>query len=120
MKFSRVYKESKLFWPSTVFVGDGELREGGGGFFPTLSEVWRNAELSGEKWSEWHQLMVWAIFGGYHDLAIQALKEGKTHIHKKDLNAKSIEKTFSENLFTPTAPCYPRQMKRAYKNDLKP
>ena len=119
MKFSRIYRETKLFWPSSVLINDGELRSSGGGYFPSLSKAWDKAEESAEKWSEWHQLMVWAIFGGFHSLAIREFEKGSLRIMKKDIDCRYIEEKFAENLFTDTQPGYPRQMRRAYKNDLK-
>ena len=108
-----------LFWPSNISINDGELREDGGGYFAALSQAWHNAEQSSEEWSEWHQLMVWAIFGGLHKLAIDEFSKGNSEINKKDIDIKYVEKKFSDNLFTNNEPCYPEQMRRAYRNDIK-
>jgi|SRR5690606_26359044 len=117
MKFSRVFKETKLLWPKEIFVGDGELRDGGGGYFPTLSKKWDEAEARAEKWSEWHQLMVWSIFGGYHRLACEALAKGAETVHFDQISKRYVEKKFRDNLFSNSAG-YGRQMRRAYVNDL--
>ena len=120
MKFTRIFKETMLFWPSTIDISDGELLNDNSASFPTLSQVWDKAELSAGRWSEWHQLMVWAIFCGLRKLAMEELSKGSVAIKKNKIDVKYVEKKFSENLFTNAQPCYPRQMRRAYKNDLKP
>lgn len=119
MKFSRIFKETKLIWPREIFIGDGELRSDGGGYFPTLSRVWDEAEVRSEKWSDWHQLMVWCIFGGFHRLARETLENGGNTVYFTDIDKRYVEAKFRENLFSNGAG-YGRQMRRAYTNDLKP
>ena len=119
MKFSRIFKETKLIWPREIFIGDGELSENGRGLFPTLSREWDEAEVRSEKWSDWHQLMVWCIFCGYHKLACKTLKEGGNTVNFTNIDKFYVERRFRENLFSNTAG-YGRQMRRAYINDIKP
>lgn len=109
----------KLFWPKVIDISDGELRNDGGGYFPILSQAWNKAEASTDKWSEWHQLMVWALFCGYHKLACESLSNNQTKILFSDIDKKYVEQKLSESLFATTEPNYPRQMRRAYKNDIK-
>lgn len=118
MKFSRIYRETKLLWPSSVFIEDGELREGGGGYFPTLNEIWTDVECASENWSEWHQLMVWCIFCGYHKLACEGLVNLVNEVTFNNIDRRYVESRFTESLFSPDTE-YRRQMKRAYVNDIK-
>lgn len=120
MKFSRAYRQTKLLWKSDISIVDGKLLESDGGFFPELNKAWDEAELRAESWSEWHQLMVWAIYCGLHKLARESLSIKKEAIKLGDVDIRYIEKRFSESLFSNTIPTYPRQMRRAYKNDIKP
>ena len=120
MKFSRIFKETMLFWPSKINISDGKILESNKASFPALNNAWESAEVHAEIWSEWHQLMVWAIYGGLHRLAKEELGKGESIISKKDIDIRYVEKKFSDNLFTNIEPGYPRQMRRAYINDLKP
>jgi hypothetical protein len=117
MKFSRVFRESARFWPATIDISDGELREGGGGYFPILSKACTNAEDYALSWSEWHQVMVWAIFCGLHKQAVQAFGTGQKIIHRDEMDKSYVEFKFSESIFA-IHPSYPRQIRRAYVNDL--
>jgi hypothetical protein len=120
MKFSRIYKQTKLLWKSDISIVGGKLLESNGGFFPELNKAWDEAELRAELWSEWHQLMVWAIYCALHKLACESLSIGKETIKLADVDVGYVEWKFSESLFSNTRPTYPRQMRRAYKNDIKP
>jgi len=119
MKFSRIFKETKLFWPSTIEISDGEQRDDGSAIFPCLVHAWEKAEISAEKWSELHQLMVWAIYGGLHRLAKNEYANGASKIEKSNIDVKYVENKFSENLFTKIEPMYPKQYRNIYKNDLE-
>ena len=119
MKFSRIYRETKLLWPKAIDISDGELMPDNGGTFPTLSKVWDGAEAGAESWSEWHQLMVWCIFCGLHKLARKSLENGQVQIRLIDVDKAYIQSKYQEDLFSIDAG-YGRQMKRAYVNDLKP
>lgn len=87
--------------------------------FLSLSRAWDLAECLVESWSEWHKLMVWCIFNGYHRLARNSFEKEKNSIVFEDIDKKYVERCFSEHLSDSDAG-YGRQMKRAYKNDLKP
>ena len=86
MKFSRVFKETKLLWPRKIEISDGELRSDNGGFFPQLSKVWDQAEERAESWSDWHQLMVWCIFCGLHKLSRESLERNETSVSIQDID----------------------------------
>ncbi|NGN99366.1 hypothetical protein G5S52_17440 [Grimontia sp. S25] len=119
MKFSRIYKETRLIWKRSIDISDGELFEDDSGMFPSLSSAWNEAEEQTQNWSEWHQLMVWCVFCGYHKLARVAFENGKTSISFDDIDKNYVQSRYKENLFSNDAG-YGRQMRRAYINDLKP
>jgi hypothetical protein len=99
MKFSRLLREGKLFWPHKIYVGDGELQEEDGVYFPTLSDAWNKAEELENNLNEWHELMSWAIFCGAHKLACEALKLGGVeYIYIKDIDHNYVQTQFSESL----------------------
>jgi hypothetical protein len=93
------------------------LTEGNGGFFPTLSAVWDKAEDHSATWSDWHKIMVWAVFCGLHKQAIESLQSGDARIYKSKIDKVYVEKRFSESLYV-LNPSYPSWMRKPYKNDL--
>lgn len=117
MKFSRLFREASRFWPATIDISDGDLREAGGGYFPDLSRANAIAEEHASHWSEWHQVMVWAIFCGLHRQAIRAFGAGVKTISRNEIDQSYVESKFSESIFA-VHPSYPRQIRRAYVNDL--
>lgn len=119
MKFSRIFKETRLLWPREIEISDGELRSDNGGYFPQLSKVWDQAEERAELWSDWHQLMVWCIFCGLHKLACESLEKKEVSISIQHIDKRYVQSKFKENLFS-NGSGYGQQMKRAYVNDLKP
>ncbi|MCG9024857.1 hypothetical protein LH462_01545 [Laribacter hongkongensis] len=119
MKFSKAYRESLRFWPTVIDISDGQLQEGDKGYFPLLSKCWDIAESHADTWSEWHKLMVWAIFCGLHKTAINSFRLGAKKINKHKIDKSYVEYKFSESLFYIQQSSYPRQMKRAYINDLR-
>lgn len=119
MKFSRLYKESKLFWPTEIPIDDGELLKGDGGYFPTLSKILRKTEESQNKINNWHQLMSWAIFCGFHKKAVTHLKNGNlSPVKFSELDQSYVESKVSESLRT-VYPSWPRHMKAQYVNNAK-
>ena len=119
MKFSRIYRETKLLWFRDISIEDGKLHANGGATFPELIKVWDRVEITAENWNEWHQLMVWCQFCGLHKLAKEAFSNNQYSINFDDINLNYVESTFRENLFSTNAR-YKRQMRRAYVNDIKP
>jgi len=117
MKFSRIYRESKLLWSSAINIDDGKLHQNGGATFPQLSRAWDNAESAVESWSEWHQLMVWCQFCGFHQQAKEAFKNKQKTVNFNEIDKGYVESTFSENLYSSNTR-YKRQMRRAYVNDI--
>lgn len=119
MKFSRIFKETRLLWPSEIEISDGELHPDNGGYFLQLSKVWDQAEERAESWNDWHQLMVWCIFCGLHKLARESLEKNEDSINIQNIDKRYVQRKFKENLFSKGSG-YGRQMRRAYVNDLKP
>ena len=119
MKFSRIFRETKLLWPAEIEISDGKLRPDNGGYFPQLSRVWDQAEERAESWNDWHQLMVWCIFSGLHKLACESLEKNIDSINIQYIDRKYVQSKFQENLFSNSCG-YGRQMRRVYVNDLKP
>ena len=118
MKFSRLFKESRLFWPSEIIISDGELRKGGGGFFPTLNRVWDEVEEVQSKINEWHNIMSWAMFCGFHKAACQRLQDGDlSPVKYSEIDRRYIESKMSENLKV-VYPSYPKYMRSQYVNDV--
>ena len=117
MKFSRLLKESKLFWPSTIRIEDGELRAEGGGFFPTLSKVWGEVEVVQSSINEWHGLMSWVVFSGFHSIACSRLAAGNTtQVMFYELEQSYMAAKFNQNLKV-VYPSWPKQMRCQYVDD---
>ncbi len=117
MKFSRIFRETKLLWPKVIDISDGKLYPGNGGYFPKLSKMWDEAEIRADSWNEWHQLMVWCIFSALHKLACESFKLNLDSISMQNIDKWYVQSKFQENLFSKDC-YYRRQMKRAYVNDL--
>ena len=119
MKFSRLLKEGRLFWPSEVRIDDGELRDGGGGYFPTLSKIWDDVEATQSKINEWHNLMSWIVFCGFHKAACERRSSGAASPVKfSELDRRYMASGFAENLHV-TYPSLPRHMRSQYVDDTK-
>ena|SRR2546425_646711 len=117
MKFSRVLRESLRFWPVQIEIADGELQPGGGGIFPALSRAWDFAEECAGSWSEWHQLMVWAIYCALHKRACQAAANSQITVLKSEIDRAYLEHKYSESLLSSKS-TYPRHMRRSYLREL--
>lgn len=117
MKFSKIFAEAQRCWPYQIDISDGELREGGGGYFPTLSKIWDVAELNSKHLSEFHQTMIWAIFCGFHRNAVSDLHTGGKVVCKKNLDLNYVEHKFSESALN-GGPYY-KQVRNLYVNDLR-
>ena len=113
MKFSRIFKETKLIWASKINVADGKLSKEGG-YFPQLSFEWDLAEKRASSLNEFNELMVWAIFCGLHKLAIETLKSGGNEISIKKIDRRYVEYKFFESLKNSE-----RALRNSYVNDLK-
>jgi hypothetical protein len=112
MNFSRALNESLRFWPESIDISDGTITNDGGNF-PQLSAVWCEAEEMGTRWSEWHQLSIWAIFCGLHRMARVNFKEGNFTLEKRALDRAYLETKFAESLLN-NAARFPRNMRRSY------
>ncbi|WP_196159278.1 hypothetical protein [Reinekea sp. G2M2-21] len=119
MKFSRVFKETRLLWQREIEISDGKILSGNGGTFPQLNIAWAQAEERATSLSEWHQLMVWAIFCGLHKLARESFARHEVHIGIQQIDKRYVQSKFRGNLFS-NGCGYGRQMRRAYVNDLHP
>lgn len=118
MKFTRLFKESKLFWPAEISISDGQLRSEGRGLFPTLNAAWNKAEGSQSKVNEWHELMSWAIFCGFHKAACEHLKNKDfSPVKFSELDRNYIESKLSESLKS-VYPSWPKQMRSQYINNV--
>ncbi|CAM4419945.1 hypothetical protein [Pseudoalteromonas ostreae] len=113
MKFSRIFKETKLIWASKINIADGTLSETGD-YFPQLSSEWDLAQERVTSLNEFNDLMVWAIFCGLHKLAIETLKAGGTEIYIKNINRGYVEFKFSESLKN-----YEKRLRNSYINDIE-
>jgi len=119
MKFTEIYNSTISVWPNTIDLLDAKLKNDGSGIIPSLVSAWESAEIATDEWSEWHQLMVWAIYSGLHKLGAQYIAEGKNKITISNIDLSLIERIFHDNLFTKTEPAYPADMKNNYVNDVK-
>ena len=113
MKFSRIFKKSKLMWPTQIDITGGKLTDTGGNF-AQLNAAWDLAEKRVTSLNEYNDLMVWAIFCGLHKLAKETLKSGGTEININKINLKYVEFKFWESLKH-----QPKCIKNVYINDLK-
>lgn len=119
MKFSRLFKESKLFWPAEIRIDDGKLRSEGGGSFPSLSKVWDEAEFAQSSINEWHSLMSWVIFCGFHKEACNKLAGGDTSpVKLAELEKQYMASKYSESLKI-VYPSWPKQMRSQYVDDTR-
>lgn len=119
MKFSRLFKESQLFWPAEIPIDDGYFQGDDGGFFPTLSAVWDKSEKLQSQINEWHGLMSWAIFCGLHKAACEHLKNGDlSPVRLVEIDRVYVESKISE-AFKSVYPSWSKQMKTQYVNDVK-
>lgn len=117
MKFSRLYNESKLFWPSEIPIEDGELREGNGGYFPSLSLTWQKAESAQHKINDWHEIMSWVIFCGFYKAACEHLKSGNlSPVKISELDQPYMATRVIESLSIPYG-SWPKYMRGQFKND---
>ncbi|MEL0633997.1 hypothetical protein V6237_14530 [Pseudoalteromonas carrageenovora] len=113
MKFSRIFKETKLIWASKINITGGTLSENGG-YFAQLSAEWDLAEERASSLNQFNELMVWAIFCGLHKLAIETLKLGGNEVSIKNVDRFYVQYKFAESLKN-----YERALKNSYVNDLE-
>jgi len=77
-------------------------------------------ELCGKKaeeLSEWHRLMVWAIYGDLHIQAKRKVKENADFLITSETNKNNVEKIFAESLYSSEYDY--GEMKYGYSNDLE-
>lgn len=118
MKFTKIFAEALRCWPHEIDISDGELREGGGGYFPTLSKVWDIAEKDALHLSDFRQIMIWAIFCGLHKKAVVDFESGDQLISKADIDLVYVERKFSESALNGGR--YYKQVRNLYVNNLRP
>lgn len=117
MKFSRLLRESQLFWPSSINISDGELKGSDGGYFPTLSKEWNLAEERQQKINEWHDIMSWPIFCGFHKLACEKLKRNDIPLmYFNEIDFDYVESKLLESL-NATYPSWSKYMRIQYRNN---
>ena len=119
MKFSRLLRESRLFWPHEIRIDDGGVEKGGGGYFPTLSAIWDDVEVRQNEINEWHSLMSWIVFCGFYKAACERKKAGNAKtVRFSELDQKYMATKLAENLKA-VYPSFPRQMRSQYIDDTK-
>jgi hypothetical protein len=116
MRFSELYNSTVLLWPDRIQIDDGKLAGEEGGYFPELSKAWVEAKQKSRLMSEWHGLMVWAIYGVLLSFAKRKLNQGFEKILLKEIDIWEVEKIFRQNLLSPDADY--GEMKNEYINDL--
>lgn len=116
MRFSQLYNSTLALWPDCIQIDDGELIGDEGGYFPKLNKVWGEVEQKSRSISEWHGLMVWAIYGTLHSIAKRKINQGFKEILLKEIDAQEVENIFRQNLLSPDAGH--GEMKNEYINDL--
>ena len=116
MKFSRLMRESKLFWPATIRVDDGVEAGSDGARFPQLIIAQEKAEAAQDKINEWHSLINWSINVGFHTIAKRALKNGSTIVHYKDIDQKVVVNHLKGTISSEYN-SWPRSIKRSIEFD---
>jgi len=117
MKFTEVFKDTIGLFPEKIALEGSNLIGEEGGYFPALSTAWDNAENKAEELSEWHSLMVWAIYGDLHDQAKRKMKDNNESLTTSEINKSNVERIFTECLFSPETDY--GKMKDEYENDLE-
>jgi len=118
MKFSRLIKESRLFWPQEISIVDGELLGENSGNFPTLSSTWDRVEQLQDKVNEWHEIMSYVIFCGFHKQAVDKLTNGDSSAVKfNEINFHYVNLRLQEHL-SQVYPSWPRAMRNQYVGDV--
>ncbi len=115
MKFSRLIRESKLFWPKEIDISDGEIIKKGSARFPTLSEVRERAAENQCLINEWHGLFNWCVFVGYHSAARHKIERGEADIVRlSEIDWDLVESHLLETLNS-TENWWPRRFKRQFQ-----
>ena len=113
MTFKDIYTSVLNFWPPEIDISDGQKVEHCGGYFPTLSKTWNQAETKTVDEPEFIKLMIWAIFCGYHKKSVENFNKGKKKVFLAELDQDYIKKRFEERLFDNEADSY-RDIKKEY------
>jgi hypothetical protein len=116
MKFWQLYQETMQLWPSSIDISNGELQKDGG-IFPNLSKIWTEVEDQTATSTEWSQLMVWAIYCGWHKAALISFRAGQREVDRRQLDEVYVEYKFSECFYADDLPCW-ADMRANYENDL--
>lgn len=118
MKFTEIFNETIGLFPKNISLEGGKLIGEEGGSFPELRNAWDSAERKAEELSDWHSLMVWAIYGDLHDQAKNKVIENMASLSTSEINMSNVKKIFTETLFSPEADY--GKMQDEYENDLEP
>ncbi len=114
MKFSRLIKESRLFWPDEIAISDGVGKKA----FPNLCEVWSASEEHQNEINDWHNIMSWAIFCGFDERARDKIKsDDLSPVKFSEIDLMYVESVFNHNLNV-VYPSWPKQMRSQYVNDI--
>lgn len=98
VKFTALFNQTAKLWPDRIEIADGELRDDDGGYFPTLSKSWNEAETNGNSIGPWHGLMVWAQFCGLHQAACLALRDGASHVDFDVIDRQFVKQKLLDSL----------------------
>src|SRR5690625_703014 len=114
MKFSRLKRESKLFWPGEVDISDGKLGSEGTVQFPTLAATQERAEKQQCAINEWHSLFNWCVYVGYHAAAKSKLESDHFQsVYYSEIDWKLVEAHLIGTLSQPSS-YWPKHMKRQF------
>ncbi|MGL1888204.1 MAG: hypothetical protein OCD76_16935 [Reichenbachiella sp.] len=117
MNFSEIYSSTLEYWPTEISIEDGKDIEGTSGNFKTLSQVWRSVEQKTETESEAINLMVWAIFAGFHKAATTEFLKGTKTISPSHIDINYVAHKFDECLDDPDNTRF-ENVQSVYVNDL--
>lgn len=117
MVFSEIYKKVIEHWPDEIDISDGENVNWEEGSFRTLSGYWCNIEKYCSDKSDAVQLIVWAVYCGFHRLATVCFMNGGGSVQKTELDLHYIALRFEQSLFD-TNNCYSEELLKIYQNDL--
>lgn len=118
MKLTRLIKQSRLFWPREISILDGRLLGEGRGVFATLDATYERVELRQSRVNEWHEIMSYAIYCGFHKRAMEKMASGSASIVRfDDIDFEYVALKVNAHL-SQVYPSWPRWMKRQFVNDI--
>ena len=117
MKFTKIFFQTLELWPKEIEISNGKIYSAETAYFEDLSKIWTSVEDKANGLSEYHQIMVWAIFNGTHKLAIESFTQRKFTIKVSKVDKNYVQQRFADSLFSPKAE-YCEKMQKEYENDL--